>query len=69
MVKSFLSVLASVFWLVVRYFKRQDDPARQYDKAKNENATLIQSGDEAGINRKLDELTDGLPPHADGDSQ
>jgi hypothetical protein len=69
MIRSFLAVIASVLWLVLRYFKRQDNPAREYDRAKNENANIIKTGDAAGVNRKLNELTDGLPPHTGGNPQ
>jgi hypothetical protein len=58
-----LSILNFVCWVVKRCFMRADDPQRQYDKAKTDNAKIIHSGDAAGLNRKLDDGTDRLPKH------
>jgi hypothetical protein len=57
-------IIASIFWLIVRWFKRKDDPRIQYDKAKEENARIIASGDADSLNRKLDADCDRLPDNA-----
>jgi hypothetical protein len=63
-----LSILKSVFWLVVNFFKWKNNPQRQYDNAKQENARIIVNGDQDALNRKLNNLTDQLPKsNADGE--
>lgn len=59
--KAILSILSSVFWLIVRIFKRRDDPQRQYERNRNENAKIIADGDADSLNRKLDAGVNRLP--------
>lgn len=64
MLKSAFTFLAELFWLIVRWKKKQDDPQSQYEKAKSENAKAVTSGDAAAVNAALDRSVDGLPDDA-----
>ncbi|MGN6553264.1 MAG: hypothetical protein ACTHLW_06035 [Verrucomicrobiota bacterium] len=62
-----LAILKYGLWFLKRLFRRRDNPALQYETAKDKNAQMVVSGDAAGINAKL---AGGLPlgPKAPGDS-
>lgn len=61
MIKSFLSFLASVFWLIVRREKKRDDPNAQLEMAKDENSQIIESDNADALNARLDRDTGRLP--------
>jgi hypothetical protein len=54
------SILATVLKIVWRWLCHSDDPQVKYEKAKQENAKIITTGDQDAINRKLDVDTDKL---------
>jgi predicted nuclease of predicted toxin-antitoxin system len=54
---SILSIISNIFWLIVRGFKRADDPNRIYEKAKAENARIIATHDADALNRSIDAAT------------
>ena len=58
------SIIATIGKFLWRYFCRKDDPQIQYDKAKEENARIIATGDADSLNRKLDADCDRLPDNA-----
>jgi len=60
-------ILNAILWLVVRFFKRRDDPQKQYERARQENARIIADHDADGLNRKLDRLTDRVPDSSDSE--
>lgn len=62
-----IAIAKSLFWLIIRKKKREDNPAIQYEQAKEQNAQAVANGDADYINRKLGR---GLPlgPKAGGDS-
>ena len=64
--KKVIDIIWSIFWLIVRRKKADDDPNNQYQKAKRENAEAIRTGDEATVNRKLSSGTDQLRSPKDG---
>ena len=55
---SIFSIISSVFWLVCRWLRIKDDPAAKYQKAKDENGKIVNTGDADAVNRRLDDLTD-----------
>ena len=57
---SFAGIIDKILWFVKRWFVRQDDPQLKYQKAKIENAQIIQSGNADAINAKLDTDLDRL---------
>ena len=57
---SIFSIISSAFWLVCRWLRIKDDPANKYQKAKDENAEIIKTGNAGDLNSKLDNLTDRL---------
>lgn len=65
------TIIADIFWFVLRFFKIYDKPANQYQRAKETNAEIIATGDSDRLNTELDRLTDRLPidPKVGGDKQ
>ena len=57
---SFAGIIDKILWLVKRFIMRQDDPQLKYQKAKDENAQIIQSGNADSLNAKLDADLDRL---------
>jgi hypothetical protein len=55
-----LSVLKDIFWLIVRIFKKRDEPNAQLERAKSEDAKIIVIGDEKAMDAKMDDLTNRL---------
>lgn len=60
-IASLSAIVAGLIWLLQRWLKRKDDPQRQYQQSKNENARIIENGDADALNRKLDADLDRLP--------
>jgi len=58
MVASILSIIVIGGWLLKRFLTKRDDPAAQYQREKDENAKIVNTGDADAVNRKLDDLTD-----------
>ncbi len=58
MIKSALSIISSIFWLVLRFFKRKDanEPQRILDQARDASARK----DDATLNAALDAAADRL---------
>jgi hypothetical protein len=50
------TIIADIFWLVIRFFKRKDanEPQRTLDQARQDSAT----GNDDALNRDLDNARD-----------
>lgn len=58
MIKALGEIISAMFWLLKRFFERQDanEPQRTLDKARNDSA----SGNDAALNADLDAARDRL---------
>lgn len=56
MIATVIAIIKSIFWLVVRFFKRKDEhePQASLDKARTDAAT----GSDANLNADLDAAAD-----------
>jgi len=61
MLSSILRILSLALGLVTRWFKKKDDPANQYEKAKSDNVAAVTAGDSSSLNARLDRDLDRLP--------
>ena len=58
-----LSIIATVLKIVWRWITNADNPQNKYDKAKQENAQIIATGDADALNKQLDADCGQLPKH------
>ena len=58
---SILAILRDFLDLFCWWRKKTESPSNQYEKAKEQNAQIIESHDADAINARVDDLTDRLP--------